>query len=84
LWDEDPANWAPQNHSCTPNTGYDGLTVIALRNIDPGEELTLDYATFLDDSMEPFVCRCGSAQCRGLITGTKTNSVSSREQKAGV
>jgi D-alanine-D-alanine ligase len=84
LWDEDPANWAPQNHSCTPNTGYDGLTVIALRNIDTGEELTLDYATFLDDSMEPFVCRCGSAQCRGLITGTKTNSVSSREQKAGV
>jgi D-alanine-D-alanine ligase len=47
LWDHNPANWAPQNHSCDPNTAYEGLNVIALRNISKGEELTLNYATFL-------------------------------------
>lgn len=80
LWDEDPSGWAPQNHSCNPNTVCDGLNVIALRNINAGEELTLDYAVFLDEHMESFVCRCGSASCRGLISGTTDNSVTEREK----
>jgi D-alanine-D-alanine ligase len=79
LWDEDPAQWAPQNHSCRPNTQYDGLNVVALRPIAADEELTLDYAGFLDEQMEPFTCACGSPDCRGLITGTKGNSITSRE-----
>nr|AUN35594.1 hypothetical protein [uncultured bacterium] len=33
LWDENPAGWAPQNHSCNANTAYKGLNVFALRNI---------------------------------------------------
>ncbi|MEO5905633.1 MAG: SET domain-containing protein-lysine N-methyltransferase, partial [Saprospiraceae bacterium] len=32
LWDDNPVNWAPQNHSCDPNTHYDGLNVMASRN----------------------------------------------------
>ncbi len=79
LWDNDPAGWAPQNHSCEPNTAYDGLNVIALRNIAKGEELTLNYASFLDENMEPFNCRCGSPNCCGLITGITNNSVTERE-----
>jgi len=79
LWDDDPSGWAPQNHSCEPNTAYKGLNVIALRNIKKGEELTLDYASFLDENMEPFQCQCGSPKCRGLITGTPNNSVTERE-----
>ncbi len=79
LWDDDPSAWAPQNHSCQPNTGYDGLNVIALRPINPGEELTLDYSAFLDEHMEPFQCRCGLPGCRGLITGKPGNSVTARE-----
>jgi D-alanine-D-alanine ligase len=70
LWDNNPAEWAPQNHSCEANTGYVGLNVVALRNITKGEELTLDYASFLDEHAQPFTCTCGSKQCRGLITGT--------------
>lgn len=35
-----------QNHSCEPNTRYDGLNVIAIRDIAPHEELTLDYSDF--------------------------------------
>ncbi len=80
LWDEDPSGWAPQNHSCDPNTGFDGLNVVAIRNIAKGEELTLDYAQFLDENMEPFQCHCSSANCRGLIMGVPENSLTSREQ----
>lgn len=74
LWDNDPAEWAPQNHSCDPNTAYSGLNVIALREINKSEELSLDYSNFLDDSMMPFQCSCGSPNCRGLITGKPGNT----------
>ena len=79
LWDDNPANWAPQNHSCDPNTTYEGLNVVALRNIEKGEELTLNYANFLDENMEPFDCRCGAPNCCGRVTGTANNSVTERE-----
>lgn len=79
LWDNNPSGWAPQNHSCDPNTTYEGLNVVALRDIAKGEELTLNYATFLDEHMEPFNCQCGSANCCGLVTGIVNNSVTERE-----
>jgi hypothetical protein len=79
IWDADPTEWAPQNHSCNPNCAYDGLNVVALRKIKKGEELTLDYAQFLDKNMEPFHCNCGSPNCRGLIMGIPNNSVTHRE-----
>ncbi len=82
LWDNNPNEWAPQNHSCSPNTAYDGLDVIANRFIAAGEELTLDYASFLDENMEPFHCHCGSPKCRGLVTGTTGNSVTDRERQS--
>lgn len=83
LWDDDPSVWAPQNHSCNPNTGYDGLNVIALKDIPSGTELTLDYATFLDETMEPFACQCGAVNCRGWIKGTPGNSMEKRESLRG-
>jgi D-alanine-D-alanine ligase len=79
IWDNDPEEWAPQNHSCDANCAYDGLNVVTLRKIKKGEELTLDYALFLDKSMEPFHCNCSSANCRGLIMGMPNNSVTHRE-----
>lgn len=78
LWDDNPAEWSPQNHSCNANTGMNGLNVVALRNIRMHEELTLDYSSFLDETMEPFECRCGADQCRGLIKGVDGNSVNTR------
>lgn len=80
LWDEDPAEWAPQNHCCDPNTAFDGLNVIALKDIPQGTELTLDYADFLDENMEPFDCQCGSSLCRGKISGKHGNTLNLREQ----
>ncbi|MEP7320454.1 MAG: SET domain-containing protein-lysine N-methyltransferase [Saprospiraceae bacterium] len=84
LWDDDPSVWAPQNHSCNPNTAYDGLNVKATRDIANYEELTLDYATFLDETMEPFDCLCGSVQCRGRVTGTAGNTMELRESKMDI
>lgn len=79
LWDENPADWAPQNHSCDANTGYVGLNVVAKRNIQKEEELTLDYGTFLDDTMQEFECGCGKSNCRGVIRGVKNNHIDYRE-----
>ena len=81
LWDKNPAGWAPQNHSCEANTAYQGLDVIAVRSIKKGEELTLNYADFLDENMEPFNCNCGSKLCKGYISGTSKNSVTARESR---
>jgi D-alanine-D-alanine ligase len=75
LWDNDASEWAPQNHSCDANTAYVGLNVIAVCDIKNDEELTLDYAHFLDQTAEPFTCTCNSPKCRGLITGLKGNSI---------
>ena len=79
LWDNNPSEWAPQNHSCNPNTAYRGLDVIALRTIKKDEELTLDYSSFLDHNMESFQCQCGEPGCRGVINGIPSNSVTNRE-----
>lgn len=69
LWDLQPEEWSPQNHHCDANCEYHGLNVVTNRAIKKGEELTLDYAHFLDHTMEPFQCSCGASNCRGLIKG---------------
>jgi len=81
LWDEDAEKWAPQNHSCNPNTGFRGLDVVALRDIVSGEELTLDYATFCSETMSPFDCCCGGPNCRGRIEGRSGTSVTARARR---
>ncbi len=75
IWDEDPLQWAPQNHSCEPNTGFNGLNVVALAPIAVGAELTIDYAELLNEEGEPFQCRCGAETCRGLVQGTAGNAL---------
>lgn len=80
LWDNNPSEWAPQNHSCSPNTAYKGLNLQAITPISPGQELTMDYAQLLNESAETFECQCGAPNCRKIISGIKGNSVSLREQ----
>lgn len=80
LWDNNPTEWAPQNHSCSPNTAYKGLNLVAIRQISAGEELTMDYSELLNESAETFDCQCGAPCCRKKITGSKGNSVTLREQ----
>jgi len=57
------------NHSCNPNCGMHGeITFVAIRDIEPGEELTVDYA-FIDNEDYSFECHCGSPKCRHTVTG---------------
>lgn len=57
------------NHSCDPNTMWlDDDTMIASRDIEPGEEITFDYATTEITIPFEMQCRCGAAKCRGLVT----------------
>jgi D-alanine-D-alanine ligase len=81
LWDNNPQEWAPQNHCCEPNTAYKGLNIYAIKDVDKGQELTLDYTAFLSDAMEPFQCQCGAVTCKGLIQGTPNNTITEREKR---
>jgi hypothetical protein len=57
------------NHSCEPNVGFAGnIVLVAMRAVEPGEELTTDYALF-DDYDGAMTCRCGTPSCRGTIDG---------------
>jgi hypothetical protein len=58
------------NHSCEPNLGFLGqIGLVALRDIEMGEELTFDYAMSDGGPYDEFECFCGSANCRKKITG---------------
>jgi D-alanine-D-alanine ligase-like ATP-grasp enzyme len=70
MWSRDPEEWRPVNHSCDPTAWLEGLDVVARRAIAPGEEITLDYATFYNERMPDFECGCDAAECRGVIRGT--------------
>jgi hypothetical protein len=66
------------NHSCEPNCEFDWFDLtaenqtesercvflIALREIRPDEELTIDYNW---PAQQAIVCRCGAPTCRGWI-----------------
>jgi len=57
------------NHSCEPNIAIQGqIVLVTMRDVAAGEELTHDWAT-TDDGDYTMTCRCGSARCRGTITG---------------
>jgi len=57
------------NHSCAPNaymrTLHGHVLFFALRDIGPGEEITIDYEDTLHSDRKR--CRCGAASCRGTI-----------------
>ena len=57
------------NHSCDPNLAIQGqIVLVAMRDVAPDEELTIDWAT-TDDGDHEMRCRYGSAHCRGTVTG---------------
>jgi uncharacterized protein len=58
------------NHSCDPTCAPSGATVlVALRNLEPGDPITYDYATTDGGDYDEFECQCGTALCRGKVTG---------------
>lgn len=64
------------NHSCDPNcestVEKKRVYIEAIRDIEPGTELTYDYQIYReegdpDNIDEVFACRCGFANCRGTM-----------------
>jgi hypothetical protein len=56
------------NHSCEPNCGMrNATTIVAMRDIAVGEELTFDYAMSDASDYNEFNCNCGTSLCRGRI-----------------
>jgi uncharacterized protein len=57
------------NHSCRPNArlciDYGRVEFYALREIEPGEELTVDYGE--THHKGTLACRCGAEGCRGAL-----------------
>ena len=60
------------NHCCEPNafmrTVYGHVLFFALRDIHPGEEITIDYEQTLHPDSKR--CFCGAKTCRGTINRT--------------
>jgi hypothetical protein len=60
-------------HSCDPNVFLDILRfeLWALKDIEVGEALSMDYASTEDVLFKQFPCLCGAGNCRGWITGRR-------------
>ncbi len=61
------------NHSCEPNAGIKGqIFLVAMRDIEPDEEVTFDYAMCLHrvEGLPPYrlECLCSYDNCRKIIT----------------
>jgi uncharacterized protein len=58
------------NHSCDPSLWHLDTTTIATRRaVAADEELTIDYATQTTHADFEMDCICGTALCRGTVTG---------------
>jgi hypothetical protein len=60
-------------HSCDPNVSLNmrKRTLTALKPIEAGSYLYMDYAETEDVLFKQFACCCGSEKCRGWITGRR-------------
>jgi hypothetical protein len=60
-------------HSCDPNVFLDILRfeLWALKDIEIGEALSMDYASTEDVLFKQFPCLCGAGNCRKWITGRR-------------
>ena len=70
------------NHSCDPNVFFDTTTMklVALKDLDAGEELTFFYPSTEWKMTQPFQCYCGSPQCLGEIKGAAYLSKEAQEK----
>jgi hypothetical protein len=56
------------NHSCAPNLGFTSpITLVALRDIAPEEELSFDYAMTDATPTLEMDCDCRTPACRGRV-----------------
>jgi hypothetical protein len=72
------------NHSCDPNLGFEGqITLVAMRDIQEGEEVCFDYAMTDMNDADEFDCACGGEHCRGRVTGNDWRLTELQERYKG-
>ena len=72
------------NHCCEPNAGLLGqIVLVAMRDIQPGEEVCFDYAMSDASPYDEFECACGAVQCRGSVTGNDWRILALQQRYAG-
>jgi hypothetical protein len=72
------------NHSCNPNAGLSGqIGLVAMRDIKIGEEVCFDYAMCDTMPYDEFDCGCGSANCRGHVSGNDWQKPELQKRYAG-
>lgn len=59
------------DHACDPSALVRGRSVVARRDIEPGDAVTFNYNTTEYDMAEPFRCSCESAMCVGIVRGAR-------------
>lgn len=56
------------NHNCNPNAGIvNNRTLVAIRPIGKGQEITFDYSTTMDENFWTLDCLCHDTSCRGVV-----------------
>jgi SET domain-containing protein len=86
------ARWI--NHSCSPNCEArenakgERVHIVALRDIEPGEELFYDYGLVMEERLTKklkaqYRCLCGTPACRGtmLALPEKKEKTAKKEEK---
>jgi SET domain-containing protein len=58
------------NHSCHPNIKVHNSMLVAIKNIQKGEEITFNYNDNEDFLASPFKCSC----CKKIISGAHGNA----------
>lgn len=72
------------NHSCDPNAGLSGqIALVAMRDIQPGEEVCFDYAMSDTLPYDEFDCACGATNCRGRVSGNDWRIPELQQRYAG-
>lgn len=78
------------NHSCEPNSGVRKINnewwLVAIKNIEVGQEITWDYSTTMYNDDWQMNCDCKAAHCRKIIKEYKTlpNKIKKKYEMLGI
>lgn len=77
------------NHSCEPSVALNvnnarDVHVVALQDIQAGDDLTFFYPSTEWDMDQPFQCTCGKETCLGTVNGARELSLAQLKQRGFV
>jgi hypothetical protein len=89
FWGPDDINYLSlpwhMNHNCSGNVGFDEQeNFVTVRYVRAGEELTTDYGLQISNPRFKLRCKCGSKECRKIITGNDWKDPAFRQKKLNI